>query len=135
MSEKVVVVVKGLIIFERRALIVKRSTSDQVGGGTWECPGGKIEFGEGLETALIREIFEEVGISVKVGKILYATTFNTNPVRQVVVLTYLCKSDSREVTLSEEHTDFLWATKEQLKTYLPSDILLDFEKNHVFDLL
>ncbi|WP_391558619.1 NUDIX domain-containing protein [Robertmurraya sp.] len=134
-TTKMVIAVKGVIINEGRVLIVKRSEDDEVGGGTWECVGGKIDFGEGLEDALVREIKEEVGLDVNVKHILYATTFKTNPTRQVVILTYLCTSSNQEVVLSSEHSDHRWVTKDQLKTYLPLDIIRDFERNHVFSLL
>lgn len=134
-TTKMVIAVKGVIINEGRVLIVKRSEDDEVGGGTWECVGGKIDFGEGLEDALEREIKEEVGLEVNVKQILYATTFKTNPTRQVVILTYLCSSSNQEVLLSSEHSDYRWVTVDQLKSYLPIDIIRDFEKNNVFSLL
>lgn len=134
-ANKTVVAVKGVIVHEGRALIVKRSDHDEVGAGTWECAGGKIEFGENLESALVREIEEEVGIDVAVEKILFATSFNTDPTRQVVILTYLCRPNHIKVALSEEHVDYKWATKEQLKALLTPDILQDFERHQVFSLL
>ncbi len=134
-TNTMVIAVKGVIINEGRVLIVKRSEDDEVGGGTWECVGGKIDFGEGLEDALVREIKEEVGLDVNVKQILYATTFKTNPTRQVVILTYLCTSSNHEVVLSSEHSDYRWVTKDQLKSYLPIDIIRDFENNNVFSLL
>lgn len=106
-------------------LILKRADGDEVGNGTWETVGGKIEFGEDLEPALIREIKEEAGIDVTVQKLLFATTFKTNPTRQVVILTYLCKTSQDNVVLSDEHSDYLWASKLQLKDYLPPSILSD----------
>lgn len=114
-ENKIVVVVKGVILHEGRILIVKRAADDEVGRDTWETVGGKIEFGEDLETALTREVEEETGLKVTVEKILYATAFKTDPARQVVILTYLCKSSTKEILLSAEHSDFKWATKEQLK--------------------
>ncbi|MEQ2529440.1 NUDIX domain-containing protein [Bacillaceae bacterium CLA-AA-H227] len=132
-GNSIVVAVKGVILHKGKVLIVKRALDDYR-GGTWECPGGKIDFGEDLEVALIREIEEEVGLAVTVDKILFATTFNTEPTRQVVILTYLCRSESQNVVLSVEHSEYLWATKEQLKEMLVTEIVADFEKNEVFDL-
>lgn len=68
-------------------------------------------------------------------KLLYATTFKTNPSRQVVILTYLCEVDKGEVLLSSEHSDYLWANKNQLKEFLFSDIISDLEKHNVFEIL
>lgn len=133
MENTIVVAVKGVIVHKGKVLIVKRA-ADDVGGGTWECVGGKIDFGEELETALIREIEEEVGLTITVEKILYATTFNTDPTRQVVILTYLCRCDSEHVILSEEHSEYLWATSKKMKEMLAPGIVSDFEKYDVFKL-
>jgi 8-oxo-dGTP diphosphatase len=130
-TNKTVVAVKGLVINNGKVLIVKRSIEDEVGGGTWEFPGGKIDFGENLESALVREIKEETNLEVIVEKILYAASFNTDPSRQVVLLTYLCRSESRNVLLSEEHSDYHWVTAIQMKAFLSRDILADLEKNDI----
>ena len=129
------VAVKGIIINNNKILIVKRSDEDEVVAGTWETPGGKIEFGEKLEAALIREVKEEVGLDVSVGANIYSATFMSSPDRQVVIITYLCKTQQQQVTLSEEHSDFLWADKEELKSHLLPGILEDFDKNNVWDKL
>lgn len=133
-ENKIVVAVKGIILRNGKVLIIKRASNDNIGAETWECVGGKIEFGEELEDALIREIKEEVGLNVVVRKILYATTFKTDPTRQVVIITYLCESNHDEVVLSSEHMQYLWATKEQLKQFLHTNIIEDFKKNNIFDL-
>ena len=133
-ANKMVVVVKGLILYEGKVLIVQRAKDDEIGGETWELVGGKVEFGEDLETALVREIMEEVGLDVTVEKILYAITFKTDPTRQVVILTYLCRSNNRDVVLSKEHIDYRWSTKEQLRLLLTPETISDFERNNVFSL-
>ena len=132
-EQKIVVAVKGVIVNEGKVLLVKRA-EDEVGGGTWECVGGKIEFGEDLESALVREVEEEAGMSVIVERILYATTFHTDPTRQVVMLTYLCSSTSKPVTLSKEHSDSRWCTKEEMKLLLPPKMIKEFETYGVFAL-
>lgn len=134
MENTVVVAVKGVILHNGKVLIVKRAPNDYR-GGTWECPGGKIDFGEQLEAGLIREIEEEVGFTVTVDRLLFATAFNTDQTRQVVILTYLCWSNSEDVIISEEHSDYIWATNEQLKEMLVPEIVADFEKNDVFSLI
>jgi 8-oxo-dGTP diphosphatase len=38
--------------------------------GLWECPGGAVEYGETLVEALRREMYEEYGITLRVGALL-----------------------------------------------------------------
>lgn len=51
------------VIHEGRVLLVRRKYPPDI--GLWAFPGGKIELGEGVETAALRELFEETGISGK----------------------------------------------------------------------
>ena len=71
-------VVAGIIINQNKILIGKRKDKD-IGGGKWEFPGGKIEVGETNSEALERELYEELAISVKIGKELmnYEHMFKT----------------------------------------------------------
>jgi 8-oxo-dGTP diphosphatase len=58
------VVAAALIDPDGRVLIAQRP-SHKAMAGLWEFPGGKIEPGETPEVALIRELDEELGITVK----------------------------------------------------------------------
>ena len=71
-------VVAAIIINKNRILIGKRKDED-IGGGKWEFPGGKIEIGEANSEALERELYEELGISAKIGNELmnYEHMFKT----------------------------------------------------------
>lgn len=133
-TRSIIVAVKGIIVHGGRILLVKRASADKVGAGTWECAGGKIEFGEELEAALEREIHEETGLQVNVGSLLYAASFLTDPARQLIILTYLCRSMSQTVQLSAEHSAYKWCTRTELKTLLPAGIYDDFERSNVLSL-
>ncbi|QSF46668.1 NUDIX hydrolase [Paenibacillus tianjinensis] len=133
-NRNIIVAVKGVIINEGKILLVQRASADAVGGGTWECAGGKIEFGEGLEAALVREIKEETGLTVTVDNLLYAASFLTDPARQVIIITYLCRSAEQVIRLSEEHTDYRWCTKDLLRGLLPPQIFAEFVKYHILEL-
>ena len=58
------VVAVALIDADDRILIAQRPEGKQL-AGLWEFPGGKIDAGERPETALIRELHEELDIAVK----------------------------------------------------------------------
>ncbi|MDF2945244.1 MAG: hydrolase [Herbinix sp.] len=133
MENKIVVALKAIIIYNRKALIIQRSYGDMSGSGSWEFAGGKLEFGEDLETGLKREITEEVGLTVKIERLLYASTFQSKENRQTVILNYLCHSFSDQVVLSEEHEKFIWADKKTMKKYLTKGILHDIEINRIFE--
>jgi 8-oxo-dGTP diphosphatase len=80
----------------------------------WEFPGGKIDHGESLEECLQREIFEELGIAVKVGKSLPAATHDY-PAFIVTLHPFICTIASGEIVLFE-HAAIAWLPPEQLQT-------------------
>lgn len=115
-------------------LIIKRADDSHYSGGTWECVGGKVEFREGIEEALKREVKEEVGLEVTVEKLLYSTSFMTDPKRQVFLLVYLCRCENETIHLSAEHSEYRWCGKQELKQLLTKNILDDFQKNNIFSI-
>jgi 8-oxo-dGTP diphosphatase len=60
----ILVVAAALVDSDGRVLIAQRPEGKQL-AGLWEFPGGKVEPGETPEAALIRELDEELGITVK----------------------------------------------------------------------
>ena len=49
-----------------RAVFLARRSASGRHGGLWELPGGKVEPGETAEAALLRELFEELGLKARI---------------------------------------------------------------------
>lgn len=136
MKNHIVVIVKGIILYNDKVLIVRRSDKDEIGAGNWEFVGGNIEFGEELEQALVREVQEEVNLEITIdNKVLYNTTYKTNPTRQAVILVYKCYAKDDKVKLSEEHSGYKWVSEKELRDLVFIDILNDMDKYNVFPLI
>src|SRR6202012_6306292 len=85
--------------------------------GLWEFPGGKIDAGEGPEDALIRELKEELGITVK-ADCLAPLTFASHayPDFHLLMPLYVCRRWRGQVT-SRETQALKWVRPQNLRDY------------------
>ncbi len=82
-------VVAGLIVGAGRVLISQRR-ADQSLPLQWEFPGGKVEPGEAPVAAVARELREELGVEVDVGRV-WDVLFHPSPEFDLVMLVYVCR--------------------------------------------
>lgn len=75
----------------------------------WELPGGQIELGETLTDGLQREIMEECGLSVELGRLLHV---RSNLSSAIVVFCFQAAYISGELRPSEETPEVRWADEE-----------------------
>ena len=89
--------------------------------GLWEFPGGKIEPGESPETALKREIEEELGIDIAIAEQLCTIDYDY-PSFHLTMHCYLCSIASGEIEL-REHKSACWLRPKELGSveWLPAD--------------
>ena len=91
MSEDVIWVVAGALRRANGQILMHRRPLNKHHGGLWEFPGGKVEAGETPVNALIRELFEELGIAIAARDCTPATfaeEVQTTSKRPIVILLY-----------------------------------------------
>lgn len=83
-------VVAGLIIGDDGRILITQRRADQQLALLWEFPGGKVEPAESPTAALVRELREEIGVTVAVGRI-WDVLFHAYPAFDLVMLVYACR--------------------------------------------
>ena len=124
MNIKLVVCV-ALIDEDGRVLIAQRPEGKSL-EGFWEFPGGKVEMNESPETALIRELHEELGINTW-GSCLAPLTFASHKYDEFHLLMplYVCRKWSG-IVQARENQELKWLTPAQILKVkmLPADLPL-----------
>jgi len=60
----------GAVVTDGRGRLLMIKRGHEPGAGLWSIPGGRIEPGETDTEALVREMFEETGLAVEVGRLI-----------------------------------------------------------------
>ena len=110
----------AVIFYENRILAVQRGLSQDL-SGKWEFPGGKVEQNESEEECLIREIKEELGLDIQLGKRLSSVeyAYEKSPIR---LIPFIASIFGGELILTE-HQAYKWLTPERLDSidWAPED--------------
>lgn len=114
-------VVAGLIIGDDGRVLITQRRADQSLPLQWEFPGGKVEPGEAPVAALVRELREEIGVEVAVGRI-WDVLFHAYPAFDLVMLVYACRIVDGEPR-TVEVADLRWLPPGELPSWdiLPAD--------------
>jgi 8-oxo-dGTP diphosphatase len=122
MDKKFGVAVKAIVSFKGKFLIVFKSDSEDVNPNSYDIPGGRLEFGEQPIDALIREVKEETGLTVRAIRPTRTWSFVKDDDFQLIGITFFCEADSNNIKLSNEHTNDLWLSAEEIneRTDFPS---------------
>jgi ADP-ribose pyrophosphatase YjhB (NUDIX family) len=100
--------VSAAIFRDDRILLVRRARSPA--RGFYSLPGGRVEFGESLHTALHREVDEETGLKIEiVGLAGWREVLpGTSGGGHYLIMSFAARWIGREPVLNDELDDFKW---------------------------
>ena len=84
-------------------------------GLKWEFPGGKVDKNESFESALKREIQEELNIEINIYKKITEEAYKDEKI-DIILHYYLCSQKNGTITLSE-HENLAWIAKKDFEKY------------------
>ena len=105
----------GVIWNTQQQILIDRRLPGGAMGGLWEFPGGKLEPGETVEECIKREIWEELGIVIEVGKHLITIEHDYTHLR--VTLTVHHCQHLHGVPQPIESEEIRWVTLDEIDRY------------------
>lgn len=106
-------------------VLMQRRDFEAVHGGLWEFPGGKVDPGEMPEQAAVRELSEELGITMDIaalkavgfasGHTVPAEQGGKGPSRPLVILLYVCRT-WQGVPSALEAAELAWTAPEAISS-------------------
>ncbi|WP_275897582.1 (deoxy)nucleoside triphosphate pyrophosphohydrolase [Sphingorhabdus sp. Alg239-R122] len=108
------VVAAAFVDVDGKVLLQKRPQTTSM-AGLWEFPGGKIEAGETPEDALVRELDEELGVTVNIAD-LTPTCFASDALGDghLVLLLYICRRWTGEIKALHA-ADIIWTEVQEME--------------------
>jgi len=125
MKQNKVLAASGIILKDKKILLIKRSNYTQIYPECWACPGGRAEAGETAEQNVIREVKEEVNLNFTPTEILTTATWQNR-----FLYRFIGTWEGTIKIQEEEITEFGWFTYTEAKK-----LNLAFDYADVLDLL
>jgi 8-oxo-dGTP pyrophosphatase MutT (NUDIX family) len=125
-----------VMIFERttnRFLSILREPNDYWFPSTWAFPCGLIEQGKTAKQAAARETFEETSLKINEDDIQYITTYYDSTSDCIVHVHKTYIEDVAKVTVSNEHSGFMWCDRKLLEKITSNEDLVSPNMKNILD--
>lgn len=106
-----------------RLLLVRRR--NEPGAGLWSLPGGRVADGESDEAALVRELREETGLDVAVGRHVGAVRRDGPGGLVYLIDDYVCSVVDGTLAAADDALDARWVTLSELDALPLVPLLLE----------
>lgn len=138
MDIKVFVATKAFIVYEGKVLLLRESSRyvDGANAGKFDVVWGRVEPGQRFDESLRREVEEETGLKIKVGRPFFVNEWRPivrGEQWQIVGTFFECFAESDRVVLSEDHEEYVWIDPKEYQKYnLISNLIPAFESYLTF---
>ena len=133
-TKQIIVRCRGVILHEEKMLVVKHSPDFDF----YAFAGGKLEHGEDVVECKQRVLFEELGVTPVIGRLLYIHTFINKDDIQSLEFIFEIKNgadylNTGELTRSHAHeiAEIIWVDKNTDIKILPKEIFEDFKNGGI----
>lgn len=118
LSARPVVAAIATVFYQGRVLLVRRANPPDV--GRWGFPGGKIDSGETIENAAVRELFEETGVRASARQVFTALDVFDRDARgalraHFVLIAVLCQWEAGEPVAGDDALEARWFRLNELE--------------------
>jgi 8-oxo-dGTP diphosphatase len=102
--------VVGAVVAEGGAVLLLRRPTDDFMGGIYELPSGKVEPGEQLDQALIREVKEETGLDVEaITNYLGSFDYTSGSGKKTRQFNFTVTVTTTQPVVLQEHDEYQWS--------------------------
>ena len=94
-------------------MALRRSSSDKRRPNQWDLPGGRVEEGEDIQAAAIRETKEESNLEVSDVRLVYGMSDNLEKYGSGTWVVFSGTAKTSDVQISDEHSEYTWFSLEE----------------------